>query len=232
MKTSFLLLGLLTMMVSLACFLWVEEPDTSIMPRGTGRSDNQRSHQGPLHNKMVWTVAIASMFLTVPQFAILSFAAVFLIDVFHTPLMIASSALVVVQVVGGTVRIVMGHLTDRMCARVPTLRALSFFSSVSLAALALCSFTHLSWLVIALVVIAGTAANAWHGVAYTEIASVVPDKAATALGLENTAVFAMGFMTPLVIPLLLPHVGWIAVWSIAAGACFLSAVMFSRIRGV
>jgi hypothetical protein len=56
-------------------------------------------------------------------------------------------------------------------------------------------------------------ANAWHGVAYTEIASMAGARLpGTALGLENTTVFAAGFLTPVLIPILLGWSSWGVVW--------------------
>lgn len=232
MKVSFLLLGLLTVAVSVACYMWIEEPRRESILGDPKEFGSINSGDNPLRDGRVWRLALASMFLTVPQFAILAFAAVFLIDVFHTPLFVASSALVLVQVLGGIARILAGHLTDRRFERMPTLRWMSVLAAASLFMLSVLSSTNYSWPVVIMVIIAGTVANAWHGVAYTEIASIVPHKAATALGLENTAVFAMGFITPLVIPIVLSSAGWILVWILSAIACSVSALVLFKVKGV
>ncbi len=72
-------------------------------------------------------------------------------------------------------------------------------------------------LVAAAIVTAGVLASAWHGVAYTEIASMAgKNRAGAALGLENTTVFAAAFLTPVMIPVVLHLAGWWAVWAAAA----------------
>lgn len=65
---------------------------------------------------------------------------------------------------------------------------------------------------------------AWHGVGYTELATLSgPARAGTALGMANTSVFAVCFLTPLSIPHLLAWQGWPLVW-FAAAACAIAAL--------
>lgn len=80
---------------------------------------------------------------------------------------------------------------------------------------------------IALVVLlaaSGVCVSAWHGVAYTELATLAgAARAGTALGMANTSVFLVCFLTPLSIPHLLALQGWPLVW-LAASACALAAM--------
>jgi len=66
--------------------------------------------------------------------------------------------------------------------------------------------------------------SAWHGVAYTELATLAgAARAGTALGMANTSVFLVCFVTPFSIPHLLALQGWPVVW-LAASACALVAM--------
>jgi hypothetical protein len=74
-------------------------------------------------------------------------------------------------------------------------------------------------LLIALLATSGVCVSAWHGVAYTELATLSgAARAGTALGMANTSVFLVCFLTPLSIPHLLALQGWPLVWLMAA-AC-------------
>jgi hypothetical protein len=76
--------------------------------------------------------------------------------------------------------------------------------------------------IVAALVVSGILANAWHGVAYTEIAHMAgAQRAGTALGLENTTVFAAGFLAPLMVPLL-AGASWSLVWATCAVATLLA----------
>jgi sugar phosphate permease len=99
-----------------------------------------------------------------------------------------------------------------------------------LALLVLGSGTHAAdspALRIALVVLltaSGVCVSAWHGVAYTELATLAgAARAGTALGMANTSVFLVCFITPFSIPHLLALQGWPLVW-LAASACALIAM--------
>lgn len=67
---------------------------------------------------------------------------------------------------------------------------------------------------------------AWHGVAYTELATMAgAGSAGTALGMANTSVFVMCFLTPLAIPHILTLCDWPGVW-LAGSACAVLALQF------
>lgn len=235
MKASFLFLGLLTLAVSFACYVWIREPfrnDLPIDPATDSTTSQGSKSSDPLRNRSIWRLAAASMLLTIPQFAILSFASIFLVDSLNSPLLIASTVLVVIQVLGGALRIFAGYLTDRHISRLPALRWISFATALSLLMLGIVSCVESFWIIVVLITISGVLANSWHGVAYTEIASIVPERAATALGLENTAVFAMGFVTPIFIPLIQKNMGWPPIWLIAGFACMVAASGFIKMKGV
>ena len=125
-------------------------------------------------------------------------------------------------------RVWSGRWTDRRQNRPAYLRACSLLSVGLFAALA-----GLAWageaaagtsatpraLLMALLATSGVCVSAWHGVAYTELATLSgAARAGTALGMANTSVFLVCFLTPLSIPHLLARQGWPLVWLMAA-AC-------------
>ncbi|MBZ9668140.1 hypothetical protein [Mesorhizobium sp. ES1-3] len=72
-------------------------------------------------------------------------------------------------------------------------------------------------------VVAGISVSAWHGVAYTELATLAgAGHVGTALSLANSFVFVGFFLVPVAIPGLLHLWSWPGVW-LSAAACALVA---------
>jgi sugar phosphate permease len=195
---------------------WLHEPDRE-------RATPQRRAGGsPLGDPDVWRVALASGLLTVPQFAVLAFTAVFLHDARHADAALAAAVVLTAQIGGGAARIWTGRRSDRGADRRTAIRAIGLLTAVAMAGAAATTHAPLP-LTVAALATAGLLANAWHGVAYTEIAVTAgADRAGTALGLEGTTVFGAAFLTPLVVPALLGATSWTAVWAFAAAAPLLA----------
>ncbi|NUS54275.1 MAG: MFS transporter, partial [Streptomycetaceae bacterium] len=171
----------------------------------------------------VWRVALAGALLTVPQFAVLSFAGIFLHDAKGAGAAAAAVAVVTAQHGGGAQRIWTGRRSDRGGDRRTYIRVIGVIAAVAMAAVAVLTHAPTPVAVLALAA-AGVAANAWHGVAYTEVAVLAgADRAGTALGLAGTTIFAAGFLTPLLLPVLHGATSWPVVWA-AAGLAALAAV--------
>ena len=114
-------------------------------------------------------------------------------------------------------RIWSGRHTDRHANRPAYLRGsvlVALASFLLLACVAGCAAP--GWLLMAAVIAAGICVSAWHGVAYTELATLAgAASAGTALGMANTAVYAGLFATPVVLPHLLAASSWAWVWAVA-----------------
>ncbi|HEX7866335.1 MAG TPA: MFS transporter [Variovorax sp.] len=229
------LYGLLALLCALSAAMswaWVHEPP--IAPRGNNKAvEAVAPKTGPLHDARVWRIVAGIGILCAPQFAVLSFGTVFLHDFGHAGLATITATMVFVQVGAMVMRVWSGRWTDRNKNRPAYLRACSALTVLlfaGLAALALAAGTHAadsSALRIALVVllgVSGVCVSAWHGVAYIELATLAgAARAGTALGMANTSVFLVCFVTPFSIPHLLALQGWPLVW-LAASACALVAM--------
>jgi sugar phosphate permease len=200
---------------------WLHEPDLSAVPGAAAAAGGI----SPLRRWDIWRLALASGLLTVPQFGILTFTAVFLHDVDHVATGATVATLLVVQIGGGAARIWSGRFSDRHRNRRQMIKI--FGLSAGVLVLAAAALTHQSpWLVAGALALGGVCANAWHGVAYTEVAVMAGvSRAGTALGLENTTVFATGFLTPLLIPILLSATSWGLVWTVVAVASLCAVVL-------
>lgn len=227
-------LAVLCVLSAAMCRAWVHEPP--IAPRsqdGPAQQACATARSSPLRDARVWRIVAGIGILCAPQFAVLSFGTVFLHDFGHAGLAIITAAMVFVQVGAMVMRVWSGRWTDRRRNRPAYLRACSALSVLLftiLAGLALAVGPHAAdspALRIALVVLlaaSGVCVSAWHGVAYTELATLAgAARAGTALGMANTSVFLVCFVTPFSIPHLLALQGWPLVW-LAASACALAAM--------
>lgn len=209
-------------------WLWLHQP-----PQGDDAHSAQAATPAgtaPLRNVEVWRIAIAIGVLCVPQVAVLAFASVFLHDFAGMGTAVISASLAGVQVGAMVMRVWSGRFTDRRGNRRSFLRLCSVFSSFAFAALGLLVMASagtpapmLSPALVALLVVAGICVSSWHGVAYTELATLAgASHAGTALGLANSFVFVAFFLVPIAIPGLLVVGSWTGVW-LAGAACALIA---------
>ncbi|MGN8191645.1 MFS transporter [Burkholderia sp. 22088] len=179
-----------------------------------------RLAHGPLASARVWRIVLGIGLLCAPQFAVLTFATVFLHDFGRLGLAGISAAMVVLQLGAMVMRVWSGRHTDRHGNRRAYLRGsvLVAAGSFTLLSAATAGSPHVPLAaIVAILVFAGVCVSAWHGVAYTELATLAgANHAGTALGMANTVVYLGLFATPLAIPPLLAVSSWSVVWLAAA----------------
>ncbi|WP_318827229.1 MFS transporter [Burkholderia cepacia] len=183
-------------------------------------AQSARLAHGPLANARVWRIVLGVGLLCAPQFAVLTFATVFLHDFGRLGLAGISAAMVVLQLGAMVMRVWSGRHTDRHGNRRAYLRGsvLVAAGSFTLLAAATAGSPRVPLAaIVAILVFAGVCVSAWHGVAYTELATLAgANHAGTALGMANTVVYLGLFATPLAIPPLLAVSSWSVVWLAAA----------------
>ncbi|EIN01448.1 major facilitator superfamily protein [Paraburkholderia hospita] len=189
----------------------------------------------PLRDSGVWRVALGIGVLCVPQLAVVTFATVFLHDFGHAGVLEISGTMVAVQAGAAVARVWSGRWTDRHGNRRQYMRACSVLTALLFATLALIAAgangAHgaIAVVLAAMVVLGGVSASAWHGVAYTELATLAGTRrAGTALAMGNTCAFMTLFVTPLAIPPLLAATSWPAVWAIASVCALIALPVFPR----
>lgn len=169
-----------------------------------------------LRRALVWRLALGIGLLCAPQVALISFGGIFLHEVGHAGLALISLLLTLVQVGAAVARIGSGRWTDRHGQRRGYLRLCAGMSALLFALLAGLSSPGLQSglpLLACTLVVAGVVVSAWHGVAYTELAVVAgAAQVGTALGLGNSCVFMVFFLTAQAVAPLLQWQGWPAVW--------------------
>ncbi|CDY76055.1 Permeases of the major facilitator superfamily [Caballeronia glathei] len=226
--------GVLAAMCALSAafaWRWLDEPPAT-RAHAAARQDDPAA--GPLRDKEVWRVVLGIGLLCVPQMAVLTFATVFLHDAGHLGIAAISGTMAAVQLGAMGMRIWSGRHTDRHGNRRAYLRGSTLVAVASFIMLGLvlqCFAQAPGALLMAMIAFAGICVSAWHGVAYTELATLAGTRrAGTALGMANTVVYAGLFVTPLAIPHLLVLGSWPLVWFAVALCALFAFPLFPRAR--
>lgn len=225
--------GLLAAVSALAaCFAWrwLHEPPVE----SDGHAAAMTRGPAPLRNIEVWRISTAIGLLCFPQVAVLTFASVFLHDFAGMGTWVTSASLAAVQTGAMVMRVWSGRFTDRHGNRRPFLRVCSALSALAFLVLWLlvtvaAAIPTLLPLLPLVVVVAGIFVSAWHGVAYTELATLAgAGHVGTALSLANSFVFIGFCLVPIAIPWLLLVFAWPGVWLAAAICAALAWPIFLR----
>ncbi|RDU99052.1 MFS transporter [Trinickia dinghuensis] len=218
---------------------WLREPPfavTTASGSGSGSVAKPAAavQRSPLGDVQIWRVALGIGVLCMPQFAILTFATVFLHDFGRLGTAGISATMAAVQVGAMVMRVWSGRHTDRRGNRRGYMRGSTIVAAASFAALAgAVGLGHSMSIaaIIGLIVFAGICVSAWHGVAYAELATLAgPARAGTALGMANTIVYVGLFLVPLLLPHLLAASSWAVVWLVAGFVALGVYPLFPRAR--
>lgn len=232
--------GVLAAMCAVSLLLawrWLFDPDDDEagQPAAAASATPASSpSSGPLHDPTIWRMVLAIGLLCAPQFAVLTFATVYLHDFAGVGIVGTTVAMASVQLGAMIFRVWSGRYTDVHGNRRGYVRAVVLIAVAAFAGLTLATAWQAPavWL-IAAIVAAGVAVSAWHGVAYTELATLAgPARAGTALGMCNTLVYGSLFLAPLSIPHILAASSWTGVWLLAGVVSLLTWPMFPRARRV
>ncbi|NUY03354.1 MFS transporter [Paraburkholderia youngii] len=238
--------------LALACALtawfawrWLHEPAQVIATAGAAAASGRGADasnvgapllmRSPLRDIAIWRVALGAGALCVPQIAVITFGTVFLHDFGRAGVFAISVTMAAVQTGAAVARVWSGAWTDRRGNRRAYMRACSLLTAVLFVLLALATGLvgmHRAGTVALfalMIVFGGVSASAWHGVAFTELASLAGTRrAGTALAMGNTCVFLTLFVTPLAIPALLSIGAWPLVWTVASACALLALPVFPR----
>ncbi|MGI4839949.1 MAG: MFS transporter [Janthinobacterium lividum] len=227
-KAVFAVAGALCLISYALVGCWIHEPPMAVTTKV--------SRGNPLRDGQVWRTVAAISLLCVPQFAVLTYAAVFFHDVIGLQVTTVSIILAVVQLGAIVGRLWSGRWTDRHNNRRPYLKGCALFTALA--------FTGLSgavhWLTVpsslasvvlpVALLLAGVMTSIWHGVGYAELATQAgAERSGTALAMGNTGVFLVLFGTPIVASALVAHWGWGTLWLGCAVCGVAAAGLFPRV---
>ena len=165
---------------------------------------------------VLWRIHAASALLVVPQFAVATFALVFLVETHGLEPVTAGRLLAVAQACGAFSRLGAGVWSDRVGSRMRPMRALALATALTLATLAGGAAVRAPWAIAALfaAVIVSVSTN---GLAFTAVAEHAGSAwAGRALGIQNTGQNAFAAATPPVLAAVIGAVGYPAAFGMVA----------------
>jgi sugar phosphate permease len=166
--------------------------------------------------KILWRIHAASALLVVPQFAVATFALVFLVDVHGLAAVTAGRLLAISQVCGGASRLGAGVWSDRTGSRMRPMRRLALATALIMAALAAGAAIRSPWAVGALLA-AIVVSVSTNGLAFTAVAEHAASSwAGRALGIQNTGQNAFAAATPPVLAAVIGAAGYPAMFGLVA----------------
>ncbi|MFL9914269.1 MFS transporter [Paraburkholderia fungorum] len=238
--SAYTVLALACAMTAGFAWCWLHEPSHA-EGSGAGTARNAAAAAAvptkvsPLRDIGIWRVALGAGALCVPQIAVVTFGTVFLHDFGAAGVLAISVTMAAVQTGAAIARVWSGAWTDRRGNRRAYMRACSVLTAVLFALLALVTglagmhHAALTAVFALMIVLGGISGSAWHGVAFTELATLAgTSRAGTALAMGNTCVFLTLFLTPLAIPPLLSVGSWPMVWAVASVCALIALPVLPR----
>ncbi len=181
----------------------------------------------PVRDPRIRRFGLVSLLLVVPQFAVVAFLVVYLVDEHGVSPARAALLLAAVQLGGGAGRIVAGRWSDRLGLRVLPLRRLATTICALFVLLAGLEALELR-AAVPVLLLTGVVAISWNGLAFTAVGELAgPGRAGTALGLQNTAVALGAALTAPLLGAVVDRSDW-AVAFVLAAACALTAALLLR----
>jgi sugar phosphate permease len=191
--------------------------DPARPPREAGRHGGSPYRGGPHRTAIIlWRIHAASALLVVPQFAVATFALVFLVDAHGLDPVTAGRILAVAQACGAFSRLGAGVWSDRVGSRMRPMRALAVATALILGALAAGAAVRAPWAVAVLfaAVIVSVSTN---GLAFTAVAEHAGSSwAGRALGVQNTGQNAFAAATPPVLAAVIGAAGYAVAFGVVA----------------
>ena len=170
----------------------------------------------PYREPMLWRIHAASALLVVPQFAVATFALVFLVDARGWTALAAGRLLAATQLCGAASRLGAGYWSDRVGSRMAPMRILAAGIGIGIAALAAAAAAGSSAAVPLLLACAVIAVST-NGLSFTAVAEYAGSAwAGRALGVQNTGQNALAAATPPVLALAIGSLGFGASFAVVA----------------
>ncbi|HUB40120.1 MAG TPA: MFS transporter [Streptosporangiaceae bacterium] len=211
-------------LVAAALVVWlVRDParaQPSTVPAGT-----PHRRASPYRQPILWRIHAASALLVVPQFAVATFALVFLVDARGWDATAAGQLLAVAQLCGAASRLGAGYWSDRAGSRMRPMRILAVSTGAGLLALAVAAAAGSSLAVPVLLACAVVSVST-NGLAFTAVAEYAgPAWAGRALGIQNTGQNALAAATPPVLALAIGSIGFGASFAVVGAFPVVAAVL-------
>jgi sugar phosphate permease len=185
--------------------------------------ERARAQRGsPYRTGMLWRIHAASALLVVPQFTVVTFALVFLVDTRGWPAPAAGVLLAAAAAGGAASRLGAGHWSDRLGSRMRPMRILALVTTAILLALAAAA-VFAPALAVPILLAAAVLVVSTNGLAFAAVAEQAgPAWAGRALGIQNTGQNVLAALTPPAAAVVIGAAGYPAAFA-AAGVLPLAA---------
>lgn len=185
---------------ALACGIWL---------RDRARKDEPGDpHAYPTRDRRIWILGLGGCLLIFSQISVVSFVVIFLNEERGFTPAGAGLVLAAIQLLGAGSRVGAGRWSDKLGRRIYPLRslALAIFGSWVVVFL---MFDGPAGVFIALLIVAGALAVSWNGLSFTAAAEFAGTRrSGTAIGLQQTILFAAGSITAPAFGALVESVDW------------------------
>jgi len=205
-------------------FVLVVVRDPARPPAGT-----EARTPSPYRRPELWRVHFASFLLVVPQFAVASFAFLFLTDARHWSSGSAGVLLAASQAAGAAMRLVAGRWSDRVTDRLGPMRSLAVVNAAVVGLLALAAASRLSP---AVLVAAAVITVSGNGLAFTATAELAGRQwSGRAMGTQNTVQNVAAAVTPPALGVLITAAGYGPGFGVAALFALAASAVVPRTAG-
>jgi MFS family permease len=210
-SAALLFLGAFCLAAALLVAVAVRDPARPPRPAGAAQASSPyRGERG----RVLCRIHAASALLVVPQFAVATFALVFLVDQHGLAAITAGRLLAVAQACGAASRLGAGAWSDRVGSRLRPMRQLALAIALIIAALAAGAAVRAPW-TIGVLLVAVVLAVSTNGLSFTAVAEHAGSSwAGRALGVQNTGQNALAAATPPALAAVIGAAGYPAAFGI------------------
>lgn len=227
LRTALLALAACALAAAVASALWIRTPpkieESTAGAAGAagvraGEADPADAPTGPppVRDRRIWRLATGGALIVAGQLSVVGYLTLFLHDRRGWTAGSAAGVLAAVQLGGAAARVLAGRWSDRRGARIAPMRELALAGTVLLAVTAVLADGPAA-LLLPVIVVTGVVSMSSNGLAFTAIGEIAGQaRAGSAMGLQNTALFAAGAIAPVVFGAIAEHVGWPAGFGLLA----------------
>lgn len=219
--------GLASPLLALAAFCLVMSLLVVLLVRDPVRPDGATEERAgsPYRTPVLWRLHVSSALLVVPQFAVATFALVYLVDDHQWDVGSAGRVLAAVQLCGALGRIGVGIWSDRAGSRLRPYRLLAVLIGTVMLLLAASAYAG-SVAAIGALLIAAVITVSPNGLAFTAVAEYAGRSwAGRALGAQNTLQNAFAVATPPVLATVVGGAGYATAFAAVIAFPLVAAVV-------
>jgi sugar phosphate permease len=169
-----------------------------------------------LRDRALWRISSGSGLIVVGQIATMSFTVLYLSEGRGLSTRDAALVYAAAQVVGGALRILLGHVSDRSGSRIVPLCRATLAVSGTLALVALLAGLP-NWALVPMLAVAGGIGLSWNGLSFVAAAEIAGARASgAAIGLQQTVLGVAGIVAPIGFATLVAEGSWRIAFFVAA----------------